>query len=396
MKAQRMDRSVAIAAREYAPYLEATWGFKNHWYPAFFSQEISENEIKAVTIAGHDIVLRRVHGRLFGLRDKCAHRGARFSQEPMCLNDESITCWYHGFTYGLSDGVLKTILASPEDPIIGKVRIRTYPVEERGGMVFIFVGDEDYRPLPTLESDQPPRMTDNPVFPYLFDENVFSRGIHRTVNSNWRLGMENGNDPTHILIHRKNFYVVMSGSKLPLGFLPASPEAGKFIEMPDGQKGVWGVNHDHYRPIMENRYLGLSVPKPVAGPRIDTYRISSWMPSALLVEDFPGSEWSTIEWYVPIDDTRHEYWQVALKLCRDENDRKAAAEFYETIGLPIGFENFNEIDLVARERLQQHYQDPEQFGQEAFFAGDIAIVSWRKLASRFNRGIQAAPQQSER
>ncbi|HUY18048.1 MAG TPA: Rieske 2Fe-2S domain-containing protein [Candidatus Binataceae bacterium] len=391
MKRASVDRTATLAAREYAPYIEATWGLKNHWYPAFFSSEIPADGIKAVTIAGHDIAVRRVHGKLYALRDKCAHRGARFSQEPLCFNDETISCWYHGYTYGLADGVLKTILASPDDPLIGKLRIRTYPIEERGGMIFIFVGDEDYQPRPSLESDLPPRMTDNPSFPYLLDEDVFSRGIHRPVNSNWRLGMENGNDPTHILIHRKSFYVVMSGTKLPLGFIPSAPEAGQFLELPDGQKGVWGVNGEVYKPVMQNQYLGISTPKPVAGPRIDEYRISSWLPCDLLVEGFPAPGWVTIEWYVPIDDVRHEFWQIALRLCRDEHERAAATEFYETVALPIGFTEFSHIDVVARERLQEHYRYPERFGQENFFAGDLAIVAWRKLAARFNRGIQEPP-----
>src|SRR5689334_7511671 len=80
MKAQRQTDKSPIAVREYAPYVEADWGFKNHWYPAFFSNEIPVTEVKAVTIAGHDIVVRRVRGKLYALRDKCLHRGARFSQ----------------------------------------------------------------------------------------------------------------------------------------------------------------------------------------------------------------------------------------------------------------------------------------------------------------------------
>src|SRR5579885_1385652 len=390
-RAGARDGIQSIGAREYAPYVEADWGFKNHWYPAFYSHELGENQVKATTIAGHDIVMRRVRGRLYALRDKCAHRGARFSQEPMCFNDESISCWYHGFTYGLADGVLKTIIAAPDDPLIGRLRIRTYPVEERAGMIFVFVGDEEFAPLPALESDLPPRMEDNGVFPYLLDDRVFIGGIHRPVNANWRLGMENGNDPTHILIHRKNFYVVMSGTKLPLGFIPAAPGAGEFLEMPGGQKGVWGVNAEVYRPTMSNGYLGLSTPPPVEGRKIDKYRISSWMPCALLVEGFPAPDWATIEWYVPIDDRRHEFWQIALKLCSTEDERRAAAEFYATVGAPVGFGEFSEVDVIARERLQEHYRDSDQFGREAFFAGDVAIVAWRKLCARFNRGIQEPP-----
>jgi len=286
---------------------------------------------------------------------------------------------------------LKTILASPDDPLIGKVRIRTYPVEERGGMIFVFVGDEEFKPLPELATDLPARMEDNPAFPYLLDEDVFVRGIRRHVKSNWRLGMENGNDPTHILIHRNNFYVVMSGNKMPFGFLPAAPECGQFIDIPNGPKGVWGINEAIYKATTENPYLGMKVPPLVEGPRPDRVRISSWLPCALQIEDYPGPTWTTIEWYVPIDDRSHQYWQVTLKLCRDDAERKAADEFYETVGEPIGLREFNGVDIVARERLQEHYQYSERFGQENFFAGDVAIVSWRKLAARFNRGIQEPP-----
>jgi len=59
MKTSRTAERTPSAAREYAPYVEADWGFKNHWYPAFFSNELGENEVKATTIAGHDIVMRR-------------------------------------------------------------------------------------------------------------------------------------------------------------------------------------------------------------------------------------------------------------------------------------------------------------------------------------------------
>src|SRR5467141_3311108 len=102
----------ATLARQYAPYLEADWGFKNAWYPALFSAELNENDVKGVVIAGCEIALRRVNGRVHGIRDRCAHRGVRMSLRPTCLTDDTITCWYHGFTYNLADGVLKTIVAS--------------------------------------------------------------------------------------------------------------------------------------------------------------------------------------------------------------------------------------------------------------------------------------------
>src|ERR1700675_3294158 len=158
-RAAGAGRPGASSSRQWAPYLEAACGFKNHWYPALFSHELKDNDVKGVLIAGHEIALRRAKGKTYAVQDRCRHRGVKMSLRPLCLNDELMSGWYHGYSYGLEDGVLRTIVASPDDPIIGKVRIRTYPVEERNGMIFVFVGDEGYHPVPPLSSDLPLRIS---------------------------------------------------------------------------------------------------------------------------------------------------------------------------------------------------------------------------------------------
>ena len=109
--------------RMYQPYLQAEWGLKNHWYPALFSHELPEQAVKGVKICGMPIVLRRSRGKIYALQDRCVHRGVRLSQKPMCLTDDTITCWYHGFSYNLDDGKLMSIVGAPEDELIGNVQI---------------------------------------------------------------------------------------------------------------------------------------------------------------------------------------------------------------------------------------------------------------------------------
>src|ERR1700756_1195920 len=225
-------KAAASSSRQWAPYLEAVSGFKNHWYPALFSHELKDNDVKGVLIAGHEIALRRAKGKTYALRDRCLHRGVRMSRRPLCLSDELMSCWDHGYSYGLEDGVLRTIVATPDDPILGKVRIRTYPVEEHNGMIFVFVGDEDYKPVPPLSSDLPLRIgadEDPQAVAYILDEHVFVRGIHRTGNSNWRLAVENGFDPGHLLIHWDNQIVAATDRKLGLGVEPIGGGASKII-----------------------------------------------------------------------------------------------------------------------------------------------------------------------
>ena len=62
-----------------------------------------------------------------GVRDQCIHRGARLSARPLCLTDDTVACWYHGSTYDLRDGKLRTIVAAPDDELVGKVGIHPSP-----------------------------------------------------------------------------------------------------------------------------------------------------------------------------------------------------------------------------------------------------------------------------
>lgn len=388
--AQQIRRKPALVrGKEYAPYLEAAWGFKNHWYPALFSDELPEGSLRGVMIAGHEIALRRAKGKVYALADQCAHRGVKISARQMCLNDDHLTCWYHGFCYGLEDGVLKTIVGSPKDPIIGKVRIRTYPLEERSGIIFVFVGDEDYQPVPPLNADLPIPITDDPSpTPHLLDENLFVRGIHALAKSNWRLGAENAFDPGHVLIHWDNAIVAATDSFIPLGFHPTSPEAVKIIDLPDGPKGIMNMyNTGSYELVTENQVAGIKS----RGRNHHYLRTSFYLPGCLLVEHWPLTGLSIYGWYVPTDDQNHEYWDVVIGRCNSKEERKDLEFKYEKMFKPLHFEDFYSNDVFAREAMQRYYDRQGGWDREQLCDLDSVIVTWRKLASRYNRGIQEPP-----
>ncbi len=378
----------AGSARQYQPYLEAEWGFKNSWYPALFSSELEENQIKGVTILGREIALRRARGQVYALDDRCAHRGVRMSLRPTCLTDETITCWYHGFTYNLRDGILRTIVASPDDPLIGKIRLRTYPVAERAGIIFVFVGDEEYQPAPPLEADLPIRISDDKnAVAHILDEQAYVRGIHRRGNSNWRLAVENGFDPGHLLIHWDNQIIAATDRNLGLGALPVTEDAIKIIDEPGGPKGMMNMyNTRAYKFFGENREIGLKA----RGKKPYYARTSVFLPGLLLVEHWPAPGWAQYEWYVPIDNRHHEYWEVLVGRCTSPQERQEAEYLYEHFFEPLALKDFNDNDLFAREAMQSFY---EQGGweRENLCAFDDATIVWRKIASRFNRGIQESP-----
>jgi nitrite reductase/ring-hydroxylating ferredoxin subunit len=392
--ASTISRKRSLPREHYASYLEASWGFKNHWYPALFSHELAEGGLKGVVISGQEIVLRRARGAVYALQDRCAHRGVRISARPMCLTDEHLTCWYHGFSYGLQDGVLKTIVGSPNDPVIGKIRIRTYPVEERAGIIFVFVGDAEYQLVPPLTSDLPIRITDvtDPI-PYILDEGLFIGGIHAAANANWRLGAENSFDPGHVLIHRDNMIVAATDSFLPLSFHPRSPESVRVIDELDGPKGFTNLyNTEEYEFITENKVVNIKS----RGKSSHYVRTSFFLPCCLLVEHWPLPGWAIYGWYVPIDDQRHEYWDVAVTRCRNDEERGEAEFKYEKFIKPLHFEDFYSNDIFAREAMQEFYEHRGGWEAEQLCDLDAVVIAWRKIASRFNRGIQKPPYRADR
>src|SRR5215467_16374936 len=142
------DEATLLADGEGAPrrpwraYFEASLGFRNHWYPAFFSGQLAEGECRGQVMLGERILFKRTEGRVYAIEDRCAHRGVPFSVRPECYTKNTISCWYHGFTYDLRDGKLVAIITDPESPLIGRVAMRSYPVEEHKGLIFAYIGDE--------------------------------------------------------------------------------------------------------------------------------------------------------------------------------------------------------------------------------------------------------------
>lgn len=395
--AGKVGASSQALSNLYAPYLEAEWGLKNHWYPIFFSNELKPGDVKGHRIAGYDIAVVRPKGadRLYAVSDRCAHRGVKISARPMCLTKDTVTCWYHGYTYDLASGVLETIVASPDDPVIGKARIRTYPVQEKNGIIFVFVGDEDYSPLPPLESDVPPRIAEEnkipgvpDVVPYILGDNVYVRGIRRTGNANWRLAVENGFDPGHLLIHWDNPIVLAQDRQLPLGMKPTSAEAIEVIDIDGGPKGIMNMyGTEHYQPIVENKRVNIKA----RGTRPMALRTSMYVPGCLLVEHWPVMGVCQYEWYIPIDNKQHEYWEIIVAPCENEEQRAELDFMYENFFEPLGLRDFNNNDLFAREALQDFYENHGGWDKEVLCDMDGVIVGWRRVASRYNRGIAADP-----
>ena len=378
--------------RYLQPYIDARWGIKNHWYPALFSHEVREDEVKGIQIAGEPIALRRANGRIYALRDECLHRGVRLSARPTCLTKDTISCWYHGFTYDLESGALCDIIASQDDPLIGKVSLRTYQVKEVNGMIFVFIGDEDY-PRQPLEYDLPHRVADDYEHrtAYLLDEDTVLLGIRRHCVGNWRLAAESGGDPGHVMIHRLSPLLLSQKLSFPLS-VKLKDKDSILINDKGWPKGI-GLDYTTLEHVMENKRLGV---KTYGNTIREGLNVTMYLPGVLYVENWPDYGLAQYEWYVPTDDKHHVYWQVLAKTCKTAEEQKDFRIQYENCWEELALKSgFNDDDIFAREAMEPFYEDERGWEEETLFSLDQFVVEWRKLVVNNARGIQSPPKQTK-
>ncbi|MBR9869385.1 MAG: aromatic ring-hydroxylating dioxygenase subunit alpha [Oceanospirillales bacterium] len=110
---------------------------KNCWYVACTPDEIAEKPLGR-KICGEQIAFfRDGDGKVAAVKDFCPHRGAKLSLGY--TEDGGLVCGYHGLKIG-RDG--KTI-SMPKQRVGGFPCMKSYPVEERYGFIWVWTGDAD-------------------------------------------------------------------------------------------------------------------------------------------------------------------------------------------------------------------------------------------------------------
>ena len=389
-------------AKPYYNYLNAELGLRDHWYPAFFGQELGNGEMMPQTIAGERIYFKRVAGKIFGVEDRCVHRGAAFSSKPECFSENTITCWIHGFTYDVRDGELIEVITEPGSKAIGKMKLKSYPVEEHNGVVFVFIGDLD--PPPPLKED---------VQPKFWNPGLKFHPLHRhLIKANWRLSCENGYDAAHIYAHRNSAIVTEVGIPLPLGTYSPNKDSCLVYEQDGEAKGVVKLMGDRpgieaeinvWEATIEGNHVvaqNVDLDNPPPGVDID---VGLFMPCGLEVDWFPQPGMIHFEWYVPVDEENHMYMITQSRYCSTEEEERQFHEECETSLGPLVWKEpagqtaypgdgatwgFNNFDQFGRAHMEHVYAKENWWNRERLTKADYIIVRWRMLVHHNLRGIQ--------
>ena len=254
---------------------------RRYWHPVGMAADAGATP-RPVRILGEELILfRDGRGQAGLVYPRCCHRGTTLYYGK--VEERGIRCCYHGWLFDVEGHCLEMPCEpNPTGAQCQRVRQPWYPVEERYGLVFAYLGPPAKKPLlpryECLEVLQPGEFIEAD------DSSIGSGGI-AIAPCNWLQHFENVVDPYHVPILHGSF----SG--------PQFVEAMNAFPKVKFEYGRQGVKSTSIRPGPEGkrfrRVTEAVVPtlRVVANPRVAQYG---------MVE--------SIGWTLPIDDTHYRIY----------------------------------------------------------------------------------------
>jgi nitrite reductase/ring-hydroxylating ferredoxin subunit len=173
---------------------------RRYWHPVGLAADASATP-RRVRVLGEDLVLfRDAAGRPGLLYPRCAHRGTSLYYGR--IENRGIRCCYHGWLYDVTGHCLEQPCEPNGGERRGNVRQPWYPLEERFGLIFAYLGPPQRKPaLPRYDALEE---LDAGEFIDADDSSIGSGGP-AIVPCNWLQHFENVMDPLHVPILHGSF-----------------------------------------------------------------------------------------------------------------------------------------------------------------------------------------------
>ncbi|HKU94931.1 MAG TPA: aromatic ring-hydroxylating dioxygenase subunit alpha [Vineibacter sp.] len=282
-----------------------------YWQPVALTEElVGQRPVKAVRLMGQDLVLFRDEQGRLGLLDRdCPHRGADLSYGRR--EHGGLRCPFHGWLFDV-EGKCLQMPAEPEGSrYCERIRQGAYPVRERNGIIFAYLGAGEPPAFPDLDCFIAP------------DSHSFAFKGH--MECNWLQALEVGIDPAHAsFLHRfeedestetgygKQFRAASIDSNIPMTTLMREYPR-PLIEV---EPAPFGLRLLTRRPLNE---------------RQTHLRVTNLLfPNAFVIP--MSAEMTIVQWHVPVDDTTNYWYAMFTSFGRPvdkEEMRRQRLELYQ-------------------------------------------------------------------
>src|SRR3954469_18656924 len=161
--------------------------FRRFWWPMCLSTELPERDGAPlrVRLLGEDLVAYRDTEDKIGLIEAyCPHRRAPlfFGRNEEC----GLRCVYHGWKFDTRGECIDMPSEPPESNFKDKITLKSYPTEEVGGVIWIYMGPPEHQPA------SPPQL------PFTFVPESERRQVKFLVEANWLQCLEGELDTVHV------------------------------------------------------------------------------------------------------------------------------------------------------------------------------------------------------
>jgi 5,5'-dehydrodivanillate O-demethylase len=158
---------------------------RRYWWPIAGVSEFDVEPTKPVRLMGEDLTLYKDKSGNYGLLDRhCPHRRADLTYGY--IEECGLRCSYHGWHFDADGNCLEQPyddVAHPDANLKAQVKIKAYPVEECGGLLWAYLGP---KPAPCL-----------PRWEFFEWKNGFRQIVLSELDCNWLQCQENSIDPVH-------------------------------------------------------------------------------------------------------------------------------------------------------------------------------------------------------
>ena len=341
---------------------------RNTWYAAAWSSEIGENLLPRKILGESLVFYRGENGVVVSVIDMCPHRFT-----PLHLGrlvDGAIECPYHGLRF---DNVGRCVFNPDGDgKIPSGARLKTFPIAERWGCVWIWMGD-------AAKAD--PSLI--PQFEFLDDPEHF-RPVTGLLNirANYLLICDNLMDHAHVtLVHSDTLASdIISKAK------------SKLVRRPDGS--IWNTRMGENGAPPQNLAMFWRLLRGEYQGTMDHWLDVRWNAPALLTNDVgitlhgaareEGIEIKNSHFLTPeTETTTHYFWSTVRGFALDN----AQIDEQIRIGTEYLFTQEDEVILMA---LQEAMGDREFWSMKpALLPLDVGVVEVRRALSRLIAAEQA-------
>jgi phenylpropionate dioxygenase-like ring-hydroxylating dioxygenase large terminal subunit len=364
-------------------YFEAFWSLVqrytcsmilNNWYVAAASDELSDAPLQT-TMLGCDFVLFRDADRqIHCLSDTCCHRGASLSRGK-CVSG-CVQCPYHGWEFA-GDGRVQRIPSLGEVKIPRKARVDSYPVQERYGLIWVFLGD-----APPSQRYELPEM-----LPEYGDEQSWRiTRMQRDWKVNWARLKENLADASHLyLVH---------------GFGKHLPEQTQVFAVEETE---WGIRVPQVYHVVPDKSSLTAANAPQAEQPRNKSEVTIEISVIGMIQkntQFMASGYDQIIWnaLTPIDNLHTRHYTLHFRNFQRGPQHDASMEKTIMWGLeedaavmdylkpPLNpASNSNEL-LVATDGPEKAYRDKMRR-----LAAELGEIDWRSLRDRSEDNVLVIP-----